>query len=136
MLENTQQNKERFFAQYYGQKVWRCELHNELMNVDYEVLCHVDESIMGAPIVKEWLELTALENISDEDAQKLPHKEYDNNKVFYKSAKDFLNNISIFGFLTSDEADKLREMGYLIEFNSTPTQTLLDYNWVKLRENR
>jgi len=69
-MENTKNNKKKFFAQYFGQKVWRCENHENFCTVDYEVLFHCGEAIAMTKdiFVKEWLELTPLSLISDEDA--------------------------------------------------------------------
>ena len=110
---------------------WKNETENSVVHLLTRMksgLCCIDEGW--------YLELTPLSMISDEDAVKLPHKEYDNNKVFYKSANDFLENIKVFGFFTSDEADKLRELGYAIDFNGLSVEQLVEYGWVKLTPSK
>ena len=127
-MENTILNKSKFFAQYWWQEVFI--LNDKKYNIT--------KSRFNLDTLKRncYLELTPLSMISDEDAVKLPHKEYDNNKVFYKSANDFLENIKVFGFFTSDEADKLRELGYAIDFNGLSVEQLVEYGWVKLTPSK
>lgn len=130
-MENTHLNKVKFFAQYYGQKVWRCELHNELMNVDYEVLCHVDESIMGAPIVKEWLELTPLQNITDEDAIELSKFINTSKQDVLKAIKSGLVSMDL---LPSRAVDTLRLKSYAVPYNNVTVEQQIEYGWTKLKK--
>lgn len=141
MLENTKENKAKFFAQYYGQKVWCCELHNELMNVDYEVLCHVDESLMGAPIIKEWLELTQLSQVTDKDAIEVA-------KMFGMLEDEiFVGKWLVMGMFdnsadcvenklynaNAEVVDYLRSKSYLLPFNNTSIEKIIEYGWVVIK---
>ena len=60
-MENSLENKMKFFAQYYWQKVWK--LNGVRMLVD----SWIEEKSM---IEKSWLELKPLSLLTDEDAKK------------------------------------------------------------------
>lgn len=111
----TQIEKEAFFALYYGQKVWRCENHEKTMVVDYEIFPYINDC-------KQWLQLKSIESITDEDAKLLG----------FKGAYDFIHYLSFGQQFLQEEADKLRELGYLVPFRQYSTEQLIESGIVKI----
>lgn len=78
-----------------------------------------------------YLELKSLSKITDEDAQQLPNREFNGFSKPYESAKEFLNLFELMGFLTSEEADILRKLGYAIPFMEYLVEDLISFGWVR-----
>lgn len=120
-MENTKTNKAKFFALHYGQKVlrwhqWAKETDNGIVHMITPMasgLCSVDDG---------WfLQLKSLQSITDEEAQKLG---YNNKDVAIEILK---HNVSF-----RSEADKLRELGYLIGYNGLTPDQIIFYGWAKI----
>lgn len=154
-MENTKENKKRFFAQYFGQKVWRCELHDKVFEVDYEVLLHCGEAVaMTQGVhVNEWLELIPLSNITDEDAIEVgiksgrlaidSEKRYDvfrntfGEVVVGNIGESIHNRIAIKeDYLSAEIFDFLRTKGYALSYNGLSVEELEKRNWIKLTQNK
>lgn len=133
-LENTLENKAKFFAQYYGCKVY--------MNSPN---CRIPSKVfMGKSIEpKDFLELTPLSQISDEDAievAKIEDSAYtESNLVRGKViAENFINysdcnnsfrcSLKMIKFM-----DYLRSKGYALPWMGLSVEELIEYGWVKLK---
>jgi hypothetical protein len=107
-MKNTLENKAKFFAQYWGQKVLNFNDSGAISNARYEVQGDMDENM--------FLELKPLSIISDEDAVKLG---YGNSQHLRSS---ILYNI-----------DELRQLGYAIDWCGLSVEQLVEYGWIKLK---
>jgi hypothetical protein len=117
MKENEE--KAQFFAQYWGQKVFR-EHPNPKCN-DYVDIDSISEYELNIG----YLLLKPLSMISDEDAKKL---EYLNGSHFigcYNQQEQLIDY---------DEADYLRSKGYALPFRNYTVDQLIEKGWVKLIE--
>lgn len=109
--ENTLENKRKFFAQYWGQKILLHvidddDIHLLLNNeMDYDV--------------KNWLlYLKPVSQISDEDAINLG----------YGYASHLKSNLD-------RNIDQLRNLGYALPWMDLSVEDLVEYGWVKLKED-
>lgn len=122
MESNTIENKERFFAQYWGQDVGR--IFNRDSSI-YEFI--ISEYSIDLLINEKYLLLKPLSSITDEDA-------YDAGRCWdCENANEFLQ-FSNDG-RPSKEADILRKLGYVVEFNGISVEQQIKYGWVKLEED-
>lgn len=151
-MENTIENKQKFFAQYYGQEVLigyggrilKLDSHN--ITASYLTIHETDEYINRIP----YLELTDLSNITDEHAievakiSKLSNsikgfKVYKNNNGHTVVDNQTGSNPS--GYRVIDEClyqdcvDFLRSKGYAVPFCGLSVDELIKRNWVKLKTN-
>ena len=113
-MENTLENKAKFFAQYWWQEVFL------LNNNKYRIT----KSRFNAETLKQecYLELKPLSQISDEDAIKLG----------FTNARDFLAVADIYHIY---HVDYLRSKGYALPYMDLSVEDLVEYGWVKLKEN-
>lgn len=159
--ENTPQNKAKFFAQYYPQKI----LHHK----DYEDFCPVGfGSILSMDYYARnnyYLLLTPLKNISDEDAIEVAIMAISNRlgRIYKKDdcfvsrhldgdtvvtcAMDGFNDSVIIQSnnkfslsdgiqeLTSSMTDFLRSKSYLLPYMDLSIEDLISYGWIKERES-
>lgn len=115
--ENTKENKNKFFAQYFGQNVLK-----------YKDWVHCVEN---NPKKEDWnhsgmlLELKPLEIISDEDAKYLG---------FPDNISSMIKYIKSIGLELKD-TDYLRSRGYALRYMDLSVQDLINYGWVKLIES-
>jgi len=124
-MENNKENRAKFFAQYYGQKV--------LKHRDWEVCC------CNNPSLEDWqangmlLELKSFDSISDEDL----------NMIFNAEGEESIDLLVKFlmgglGRYTplyiSATIDKVRAAGYAYPFMGLDVKTLVEYGWVKLMD--
>jgi hypothetical protein len=72
--------------------------------------------------------LTSLEDISNEHAAKIPKLDFHNRIRGTYTKEDLLNEIKIIGFLTSLEADLLRQLGYAIDFTTIVDGKVVTYS--------
>ena len=109
--ENTLENKRKFFAQYWGQKIL---LH--VIDVD-DILLLLNNEIDND--IKNWLlYLKPVSQISDEDAINLG----------YGYASHLKSNLD-------RNIDQLRNLGYTLPWMDLSVEDLVEYGWVKLKEN-
>ena len=88
-MKNTLENKTKFFAQYYGQKV----LLDDNLTVNFTRLHYGIEDFKNW-----WLELKPLSEISNEDALEISDFVYADRKVDYLRSKGYAipwNGISV-----------------------------------------
>ena len=112
-MENTLENKAKFFAQYWGQKIVRMLRSDGLTIVNGR---NLDRNISVS-----CLELKPLSQISDEDAITL--------KLFINKKKLDWNDE-----LTQIEADYLRSKGYALPYNGISVETLIEWEWLTLKQ--
>lgn len=152
-LENTLENKAKFFAQYWGQEVLIANPH---VNQKNPFKCEQPYIYHNTDIA--WLELTPLSHISDEDViqgimitynktyedlgEILEVKHYDTfssitttrageNFKTFRSFHHWNGNRKI----GSMECDYLRSKGYALPWMDLSVEDLVEYGWVKLKEN-
>ena len=133
-MENTIQNKAKFFAQYWGQEVGQKE--GNVMGIDYEI----NWDNMRTIIDSEYLDLTPLSMISDEDAIEV-------GRLFFEAmnangscqVEDTLNIIEtkemLDGMLVlfQNISDFLRSKGYALPFMGLSVEQIVEFGWVKLK---
>lgn len=115
-MENTLENKAKFFAQYYGQNI--------LMDISHGFKSDNEPSNWHQSFYNNYLEVKPLSSITDEDAVLLN----------FKDAKEFLN-ISAFmqnGICFFNELDLIRSLGYAVEYMGLRVEKQIEYGWVKI----
>lgn len=114
--------KRTFFLQYWGDFYFT---KNTVGYISSQLMENWDEYVN-----KSYVELFDLNKITDEHAQKLCfNKEKDN----YPSAKSFLSMYESVDFLTQQEADTLRSLGYLVPFMNMSIEQILEKGWAKYK---
>jgi hypothetical protein len=128
-MEDTIENKMRFFAQYWGQKVKRSYMPEQtsLETIGYQIF-HI-----GHLIINGYLELKSVENIDRDDAVDYligisVTPEMWHIQSFIDSAKDEYNTDLYL-------ADFLRSKGYALQFGSANVENLINMGWIKIKES-
>jgi hypothetical protein len=125
-MENTLENKAKFFAQYYGQQV---------LNYGLKELCFLNFAFMlDDDISKNILELKPLSLITNEDAIEIVN--IDNLGIGYYSDDKSIRSVkSILKLpsLSSGKVDYLRSKGYALPWMGLNVETLQEYGWIKLK---
>lgn len=122
-MENTLENKAKFFAQYWGQKV---------LSGDSETIHTLNTGDMAFGIGKNWLELTPLSKITDGDAIEVGYYQGFKRSI-RENAKDCINEFIKGDFkLDYDSIDYLRSKGYALPWMGLSVETLVEYGWIKL----
>ncbi len=106
-MENTIENKIKFFAQYWGQKLGGTKYTPQGLGINKSNLNSID-----------YLELKPLSSITDEDAQKLG---FSNSGHFN------------FGADINWHKDQLRLLGYAVEWADFSVEEMFDFGWIKLK---
>ena len=134
--QNTLENKARFFAQYFGQHV---------LYFSSDFLRKIDNLTLNSIEDDDYLELKPLSQISDEDAIEV-------SKIFglghlSGAIKELI--LSIFRTSINDSGttsstngiknwlhvfDYLRSKGYALPWMDLSVEDLVEYGWVKLKE--
>ena len=120
--QNTLENKAKFFAQYWGQYV---------LYFTSDFLRKIDNLTLDSVENDDYLELKPLSQISDEESILM----YRGLETHYENAKQFLEDYAAFDFLSQNEADILRSKGYALPWMDLSVEDLVEYGWVKLKEN-
>lgn len=134
-MEKTIENKEKFFALYWGQYIreWTVNVNS--------ISAKVGNTYMTKKIIKHChLELTPLSQISDEDAlqvSKILDANFDENTLS-DSARTFHVNRGKGHVLPSrpcrsDVCDYLRSKGYALPYMGLSVEKLVEYGWVELK---
>lgn len=141
-MENTLENKSKFFAQYWGQQVmsWSGDTSSHMFNI-------IGKS--NFPIRKgDYLELTQLSQITDEDAFVLGRHQVENSQKYISGYVKEKDNFGIWVLLLTKEGgtefyldtktpfsvDYLRSKGYALPFMGLSVEQLIEYGWVKIKE--
>lgn len=129
-MGNNLENKAKFFALYYGQRVLCVQGGDDKLMP----LSHWNTIQFEAPFYSSWLELKDVKDISIEDANKITiYGEYAINK----------KNINEYGYQSpysfehyhQPSIDFLRSKGYALPFMGLSVEQLINYGWVKLKDN-
>lgn len=135
--QNTLENKARFFAQYFGQHV---------LYFSSDFLRKIDNLTLDSIENDDYLELKHISQISDEDAIEV-------SKIFglghlSGAIKELI--LSIFRTSINDSGttsstngiknwlhvfDYLRSKGYALPYMDLSVEDLVEYGWIKLKEN-
>ena len=125
--QNTLENKARFFAQYWGQHV---------LYFSSDFLRKIDNLTLDSVENDDYLELKPLSSLTDEDASKVCDLIFiTNNNLNIQQIKQIViliesnnwNNYKIF--------DYLRSKGYALPYIDLSVEDLIEYGWIKLKEN-
>lgn len=134
-MENTLENKAKFFGQYFGV---HCLRHEELPNIPALLITNIELCRPGLEV--EYLELKPLSSISDEDAiemSKFNEKIGSDHKFVFNSKESAIryikNNIHL--SISSDRrsVDFLRSKGYAIPWMGLSVEELVNRGWIKLK---
>jgi hypothetical protein len=133
IMENTIQNKEKFFALYFGQTVMMRKLFISLVAVRKRRLSWANP--------EHYLELTPLSLISDEDAIMVAKMWYDEGEgtelrnVDLETSRNLVNHHLKYGFegMAFEIVDYLRSKGYALPWNGISVEQQIEYGWVKLK---
>jgi hypothetical protein len=136
-MENTIENKAKFFAQYWGQKVLtRPESANRKLILGDEVSIQSALSKFGYNY-KYFLELKPLSLITDEQAfeiAKILKVELNPKNVIefiHISIKKYIEND--YKGIDSHVLDFLRSKGYALPYMSLSVEKQIEYGWIKLK---
>ena len=147
--QNTLENKAKFFAQYWGQHV---------LYFSSDFLRKIDNLTLDSIENDDFLELKPLSQISDEDViqgitylynitrealgEILEIKHYDTFSSIttigigcnFKTSRS-IHHWSGTKKIGSVEADYFRSKGYALHYMDLSVEDLIEYGWVKLKEN-
>lgn len=147
--QNTLENKARFFAQYFGQHVLYFS-SDFLRKIDNLTLDNIEND--------DFLELKPLSQISDEDViqgimitynktydelgEILEVKHYNtfSSITTTRAGENFKTHRSFHHWngdrkIGSMECDYLRSKGYALPYMDLSVEYLVEYGWIKLKEN-
>ena len=116
----------RFFAQYFGVRVFQNELNKQYNYVNYSYPLTLEKDFNKEII--EFLELKPLSKITDEDAISM----YRGLERNYESSNQFLEDYKSIGFLEQSEVDFLRSKGYAVPYMEYSVEDLISFGWVLL----
>jgi len=135
-MENTLENKAKFYSQYYGQYLLVCGDSHEKYTV---------KNFTETSLKEDYLKLTPLSMISDEDAIEvakmcaLPLDE--TYKPFFDvllNEKEFCNYLFMARPMSIYEAENiisfLRSKGYALSFMGLSVEQQIEYGWIKLKK--
>ena len=148
-MENTLENKAKFFAQYWGQHV---------LYFSSDFLRKIDNLTLDSIENDDYLELKPLSQISDEDViqgimitynktyedlgEILEVEHYDtfSNITTTRAGENLKISRSIHHWngnrkIGSMECEYLRSKGYALPYMDLSVEDLVEYGWVKLKEN-
>jgi len=140
-MEDNLENKAKFFAQYWGQKVKSSYLPEQ------DQPCTIDANTFKIfhLVINGVLKLKSLSDISDEDAEQLSvrlGRVVSLQKVIQENSKDLVkevvsnySQVNMLWSLPSQFTDKARELGYLIDFNGLSTEELISRGWAVVTSN-
>lgn len=145
-MENNNDNKAKFFAQYYGQQVMKVD------DLTYPNLNKLRHTVGGLNIYNlqdgrfigdsVYLELKPLESITDEDAievSRILDAEFDINNLSEYQKTFHVNRGKTHILPTrpcrSDVCDYLRSKGYLLPWMGLSTDQILEYGWARIKTN-
>jgi len=139
-MENTKENKGKFFAQYWGQQV---------LCFEGRAYSHKGMTV-GRTIKPEigtyYIELKPLSAITDEDAVEiLKICEFtlgnlqDDDFRFMSDVKNWVESVFSFthNYTTSNclwASDFLRSRGYALPYNGLSVENQISYGWVRIKE--
>lgn len=121
-MENNLENKERFFALYWGQKVMY------VGGVGFVKIGHAGWNLKHPDF---FLELKPLSSISDEDAIEV-------SKLCVNGNDKRIDNIKVYARIYASQSslinDFLRSRGYALPWMGLLVEELVQRGWVKLKQ--
>lgn len=114
-MENTIENKAKFFAQYWGQAILRMPEETVLFISNQNNLSYEEVLEQG------WLILKPLSSISDEDAIALSHESHKDAAIYYAKWKP-----------NAYDSDYLRSKGYALPWMGLSVEKQIEYGWVNM----
>ena len=152
--QNTLENKAKFFAQYWGQKVFKYTREGSLLTEGIGNVLFIPES---KAMSFSYLELKPLSQISDEDVIRgimltynktyedlgdiLEVKHYNtfSSITTTRAGENFKTSRSIHHWngdrkIGSKECDYLRSKGYALPWMDLSVEDLVEYGWIKLEK--
>lgn len=147
--QNTLENKAKFFAQYFGQHV---------LYFSSDFLRKIDNLTLDSVENDDYLELKPLSQITDEDVIQgimiTYNKTYEDlGEILEVKHYNTFSSITTIGIgcnfktsrsihhwngtrkIGSVEADYFRSKGYALPYMDLSVKDLVEYGWVKLKEN-
>lgn len=129
---NTQ-NKRKFFAQYWGQEVWK---DNRYQDEGYIVRIH--DYLLDELVDYDYLELKSLSDISDEDLSHVSElmggwgdiNEEITLAIFSEPAGYYIDGYT--GRQVLSVIDYLRSKGYALPWMGISVEKQIDFGWIKL----
>ena len=128
--QNTLENKTKFFAQYWGQKVYVYDNHSPKTIDSDKYIDNVSP--------KHYLKLKSLSQISDKDLEKclnilgqqLDLESFRESFIEGLSNRDFY--AQFYPVRAIEIGDYLRSKGYALPYIDLSIEDLISYNWIKL----
>lgn len=138
-MENNNDNKAKFFAQYWGQKVVvRDVKHDDIL---FNVWANTIIEVISDQRIKSYLELNCLSNITDEHALSISKTCYRGLEAHtVEAGKNIaLGLVKEYSILHVGEVlifvtDFLRAKGYALPWMELSVEQLVSLGWVKLKE--
>lgn len=131
-MENTLENKGKFFAQYYGQQILKW--HDKGM-----ILKMIWTDLRNDLKENHYLEIKPLSSITDEDAYLVAKisfrgEEYHSSEIGKRLVQSVESeNASYFsGALCCAIYDYLRSKGYALPYMGLNVEKQIEYGWIKL----
>jgi len=132
-MENTLENKIKFFGQYLDQDV--LIVGNALC--DNKAENWIEDKLQYT----QYLLLKPLSSITEDDAIKTAHIIGGDSEDGFMFISALINNVAMDGILDfkicSDEfimtIDYIRSKGYALSYNGLSIETLISYGWIKLK---
>ena len=141
-MENTLENKAKFFAQYWGQNVRNWHLNKPINS-------RICSTYMTKHIVKNcYLELIPISQITDRDAFVLGRHQVENSQKYISGVVKEKDNFGIWVLLLTKDGgtefyldtktpfsvDYLRSRGYAVPYMGLSVEKQIEYGWVKIKE--
>ena len=123
--ENTLENKARFFAQYWGQHV---------LYFSSDFLRKIDNLTLDSIENDDFLELKPLSQIGDEDAVEISKFYPSFGSDIRNAVKELFKEWNVLE-LSIETGDYLRSKGYALPWMDLSVEDLVEYGWIKLKEN-
>ncbi|MGI9582619.1 hypothetical protein ACR1PO_15595 [Chryseobacterium sp. RRHN12] len=133
-MENTLENKAKFFAQYWGQRVGNF--------IGSTGLFTISQLYLKKSVVKQsWLELKPLSSITDEDKIRIKKIENigdeENPEAYFHFGntynQSYYSNEGFERFMLLDTYQYLQSKGYALPWMGLSVEKQIEYGWIKLK---
>lgn len=156
-MENTLENKAKYFALYWGQSILRFPIvdeqspHAKPANVEIPSWALYKEYNYWS-VQNGYLELKSLLSITNEDVMEVAKIYYSYNQYAYSDHNEYIEDITKEGrdiiqrlingtlashsmLILSNILDYLRSKGYALPWMGLSVEQQIEFGWVKLKEN-
>ena len=127
--ENTLENKAKFFAQYWGQKIICFPYNNTPLRYD-----NPNRLLAGKFENKAYLELKPLSQISNEETEHVMELENFIDGFLSDDILNYLIDLKKGKCNKIEVIDYLRTKGYALPYMDLSVEDLIEYGWIKLEE--